>query len=146
MTLWLLSASMLANSHALKETIATITLRSGQLDVFVNTNFCHGLSLLHNHETWLLGDTELVLLANHTDSEKVKLLKGLILKHTSLSSIGTKLNCKVSQFPIKLGELQKDHHKRGYFRLGCKLPVNKVASVGLSLPKSLGRVYVILVK
>ncbi|KZN68804.1 hypothetical protein [Pseudoalteromonas luteoviolacea] len=146
MTLWLLSASMVASSHALKETTATITLRSGQLDVLVNTNFSHWLALLHNNEAWLLGDTERVLLANQTDSEKVTLLKELILQHTNLSSNGMKLNCKVSQFPSKLSELQKDHHKRAYFRLGCKSPTKKVTAVSLSLPKSLGRVYVSLVQ
>ncbi|MCF2857180.1 hypothetical protein L1286_06855 [Pseudoalteromonas sp. SMS1] len=143
--LWLFCVCTDARSHALKETTATITVRSGQLDILVNTNFAHWLSVLHSHEAWLLGDTELVLLANQGNDQKVTQLKEMVLQRTTVTADGEVLKCTVNQFPSKLNELQKAHHSRSYFRLGCAIAKQKVNAVTLLLPKSLGRVYVSLV-
>ncbi|KZN43635.1 hypothetical protein N474_20450 [Pseudoalteromonas luteoviolacea CPMOR-2] len=146
LAIWLVCVCTMAHGHALKETTATITVRSGQLDILVNANFAHWLSTLHSHEAWLLGDTELVLLANQTDKHKAKQLKEMIVQRTGVAVNGHKLKCSVNQFPSNLSELQKAHHTRSYFRLGCIAPNSQINSVALSLPKSLGRIYVSLVR
>ncbi|MBQ4835511.1 hypothetical protein [Pseudoalteromonas luteoviolacea] len=135
-----------AHGHALKETTATITVRSGQIDVLVNTDFSHWLEQLHSNESWLLGDTELVLKNTHSENEKVTLLKDMVLSSSKVMVNNTQLSCKLIQFPSKLDVLHKAHHSRGYFRLSCLSQRKKLESVSLSLPKSLGRVYVSLVQ
>lgn len=142
----MLCTSAISHAHALKETTATITVRSGQIDVLVNTDFSHWLSVLHNNEAWLLGDTELVLQDGQSEQVKRKQLQDLVLTHTKIQANGVLLNCQLNQFPVKLAQLHKGHHSRAYFRLGCVSPHKQLSAVSLVLPKSLGRVYTSLVQ
>ncbi|MDK1289852.1 hypothetical protein [Pseudoalteromonas umbrosa] len=142
----MLCTSAITHAHALKETTATITVRSGQIDVLVNTDFSYWLSLLHNNEAWLLGDTELVLQDGQTEQVKRKKLQELVRTHTKIQANGALLSCQLNEFPAKLNQLHKGHHSRAYFRLGCVSPHQQLSAVSLVLPKSLGRVYTSLVQ
>lgn len=132
--------SFYSNSHALKETTATLTARSGHIHVVINTDMSRLLTLLHDQQAWLLGDISVLLTALQKPSEKLSIVKQIIEKQTKVMVNKSHIPCQLVKMPTSLPNHKAHHHRRGIFQLECKnINISEQASIFVTLPNILGQ-------
>ncbi|KGJ93978.1 hypothetical protein [Colwellia psychrerythraea] len=133
-----------ANAHVLKETSARITLRDGQVEVRIFTDFKGWQTRLQNNQAWLLGDIKQIMPLGLTTKGTKDFVARLLNEETSLM-INNQL------FPLTLQTISvppnsTDHHGYTELVLTAKHAFSLVEQVTILFPKSLGAVHASFVK
>lgn len=140
----LVTLPMSANAHVLKETSARITLRDGQVEVRILTDFKRWKASLQNNQAWLLGDIKKIMPLGLTTKETKGFVSKLLNEETSLmmNNQAIALTLKTISVPQNSAE----HHEYTELVLTAKHAFSSVEQVNIQFPKSLGAVHASFVK
>jgi len=133
-----------ANGHSLKETSARITLRDGQVEVRVLTDFKRWKTRLQSNKAWLLGDVKQIMPLGLTVKETNKFVAKLLSEETLLminnQSVPLTLNI------ISVPQKSTEHHEYTELILTAEHTFLSVEQINIRFSKSLGAVHASFVK
>lgn len=135
---------MTANAHALKETSARITLRDGQVEVRIFTDFNRWQTRLQSNQAWLLGDIKQIMPLGLTTKETKDFLSKLLNGETTLMMNNESVPLTLKR--ISVPQNSTDHHEYTELVLTAKHTFSLVEQVNIRFPKSLGAVHASFVK
>ena len=129
-------------AHEAKQNSAQVYLRDGQVEVRLFVNRDEWVSRLSTAQSWLLGDSDIVLTQEDIQSSD--------LNNKLLSLLEKNIILKLNKQRLQLKAVHHIHdtssHHRVEFRLSAAHSFSDPKAVTLSFPRSIGAVFVSVVK
>jgi hypothetical protein len=133
-----------AKAHVLKETSARITLRDGQVEVRILTDFQRWQTNLQNNQAWLLGDIKQIMPLGLTTKETKAFVAKLLNEETILTMNNQSIPLTLNT--ISVLKNSTEHHEYTELVLTAEHAFALVGKVNIRFPKSLGAVHASFVK
>ena len=131
------------NAHELTENTARVTLRDGQVEIYLQLDRTHWIAQLQNNQAWLMGDISQLMPTKLTAPQQSQFMEKLLTTHTVLYINEEKLIFDHATF---LPQNKNAKHHFTLVKLTGHHKQKNVSQLSLHFPPSLGAVYTSVVK